>query len=420
MDTDNVKIGSGRKILLIVGGGIAAYKVLDLIRRLREVGHEVRCVLTAGGAEFVTPLSLAALSGNKIYKDLFDPTDEHEMGHIQLSRWADLLLVAPATADLIAKMTMGLAGDLATAMLLATNKSVVIAPAMNVRMWEHPATVANIATLRSRGIKVIGPEEGDMACGEYGFGRMSEPSVILAAIAQHFQLSGRLHGRRALVTSGPTWEPIDPVRAIVNRSSGRQGHAIATALASAGVTTTLVTGPTALRDPQGLEVIHVETARDMLAACIIARDRGPILDIAVCAAAVADWRIDDVAPQKLKKGNRGPPQLKLTENPDILENLSQQGNRRPRLVIGFAAETEDLIRAAQEKRYRKGCDWIIANDVSASANKGRGTFGGDLNTVHFITATTTEAWPMASKDSVALRLVDRIAETFGVSHDQHP
>lgn len=415
MDKETVKSGSGRKILLIISGGIAAYKSLELIRRLGDKGYEVRCVLTAGGAEFVTPLSLGALSGNKVYQNLFDLTDEQEMGHIQLSRWADLLVVAPATADLIAKMAVGLAGDLATTLLLATNKPVLIAPAMNVRMWEHPATVANMATLRSRGIQAVGPDEGDMACGEYGLGRMAEPPSILTAIDQFLQTGKRLKGHRALVTAGPTWEPIDPVRAIVNRSSGRQGYAIAVALAAAGAETTLVTGPTGLSDPQNMQVIHVETARDMLTACETTRDRGKVLEVAVCAAAVADWRTE-AADQKLKKEKHGVPALNLVENPDILAQLSQAGDRRPRLVVGFAAETENLIQSAIEKRQRKGCDWILANDVSAAANDGHGTFGHTSNTVNFITETVIESWPMARKEDVAARLVDRIAENIGKTH----
>jgi len=415
MDQETVKLGSRRRILLIISGGIAAYKSLELIRRLGEKDYEVRCVLTAGGAEFVTPLSLAALSGNKVYQNLFDLTDEQEMGHIQLSRWADLVVVAPATADLIAKMAVGLAGDLATTVLLATDKPVVIAPAMNVRMWEHPATVANIATLRSRGIQLVGPEEGDMACGEYGLGRMAEPPSILTVIDQFFQTSRRLKGYRALVTAGPTWEPIDPVRAIVNRSSGRQGHAIAMALAAAGADTILVTGPTSLNDPQNMHVIHVETAREMLSACETARDDGKVLEVAVCAAAVADWRTEAVD-QKLKKEKHGVPALNLFENPDILASLSQASDRRPRLVIGFAAETENLIQSAIEKRQRKGCDWILANDVSAAANDGHGTFGHTANTVNLITETAIESWPMARKEDVAARLVDRIAENIGKTH----
>jgi phosphopantothenoylcysteine decarboxylase/phosphopantothenate--cysteine ligase len=415
MDQETIKSGSGRRILLIISGGIAAYKSLELIRRLGDKGYEVRCVLTAGGAEFVTPLSLAALSGNKVYQNLFDLTDEQEMGHIQLSRWADLLVVAPATADLIAKMAVGLAGDLATTVLLATNKPVLIAPAMNLRMWEHPATVANIATLRSRSIQLVGPDEGDMACGEYGLGRMAEPPSILASIDQFFQTSSRLKGYRALVTAGPTWEPIDPVRAIVNRSSGRQGHAIAMALAAAGADTTLVTGPTSLNDPQNMQVIHVETAREMLNACEASRDRGKVLAVAVCAAAVADWRTE-AADQKLKKEKHGVPALNLVENPDILAQLSKAGDRRPRLVVGFAAETENLIQSAIEKRQRKGCDWILANDVSAAANDGHGTFGHTANTVNLITETAIESWPTARKEDIAARLVDRIVESIGKPH----
>ncbi len=392
----------GKRILLIISGGIAAYKSLELVRRLRERGAAVRCVLTRGGSQFVTPLSLAALSEDKVYTELFSLTDEAEMGHIQLSRDADLLVVAPATADLLAKMTHGQADDLASTVLLATDKDVMVAPAMNVRMWEHAATQANLETLRQRGVHVVGPEEGDMACGEYGLGRLSEPDDIAAAVSDFFQTSAPLSGRRALVTSGPTHEPIDPVRYIANRSSGRQGHAIAAALARRGAATTLVSGPTNLPDPPGVTVVPVESARDMLAACEAALP----VDVAVCAAAVADWRVAKTADEKLKKNGSGPPALEMAENPDILASLAAATNTRPGLVIGFAAETEQVVEHASAKRERKGCDWILANDVSPET----GTFGGDDNTIHLVSADGVEDWPRMSKTDVADRLADRIAE----------
>ncbi len=397
---------NGKRLLLIVSGGIAAYKSLELIRRLRERGAAVRCVLTAGGAQFVTPLSLAALSEDKVYGDLFSLTDEAEMGHIQLSRDADLLVVAPASADILAKMAGGLADDLATTALLATDKPVLVAPAMNVRMWEHAATRANLAQLETRGLHRVGPNEGDMACGEYGPGRMAEPAEIVDAVAALLGAAGtgRLAGRRAVVTSGPTHEPIDPVRYIANRSSGKQGHAIAAALARLGAETRLVTGPTSEPDPPGVSVSHVQTARDMLAAC---EDSLPA-DIAVCAAAVADWRAATEAGQKVKKSGKQPPALKLVENPDILASLSTAGNRRPGLVVGFAAETETVIAHARAKLARKGCDWIVANDVSAAT----GTFGGATNTVHLIRGDLVEDWPSMSKQAVGDKLAVAIAEHF--------
>ncbi len=396
---------AGKRILLIVSGGIAAYKSLELIRRLREGGASVRAVLTKGGAEFVTPLSIAALSGDKVYQELFSLTDEAEMGHIELSRAADLLVVAPASADLLAKMASGRADDLASTVLLATDKDVLAAPAMNLRMWLHPATQANLATLAARGLRCVGPNDGDMACGEYGPGRMAEPQEILAAIADYFGGDARLAGRRALVTSGPTYEAIDPVRYIANRSSGKQGHAIAQALSRLGAATTLVSGPTRLQDPAGVKVIHVETAEQMLAAC---QDSLPA-DVAVCAAAVADWKAASEAEQKLKKTPGGAaPSLALTPNPDILASLSAAGNQRPGLVVGFAAETENLLDNAAEKRARKGCDWILANDVSAQS----GTFGGADNLVHLVDDTGSEAWPRMSKQAVAERLAERIAAHF--------
>ncbi|MBO6518583.1 MAG: bifunctional phosphopantothenoylcysteine decarboxylase/phosphopantothenate--cysteine ligase CoaBC [Rhodospirillales bacterium] len=396
----------GKRVLLIVSGGIAAIKIPETIRRIREQGAAVRCVLTEGGAQFVTPLSLSALSEDKVYTDIFSLTDEHEMGHINLSRDADVLMVAPASADIMAKMAAGMASDLATTVLLATDKPVICAPAMNVRMWEHPATQANIQTLKARGVTFVGPEEGDMACGEYGMGRTSEPAELVAALRDFFSdVPKPLEGRHAVVTSGPTHEPIDPVRYIANRSSGKQGHAIAAALAKLGCRTTLVTGPTVLPDPAGCDVIHIESARDMLAAV----EKALPADIAVCAAAVADWRTADAPGQKIKKQpDSAPPALSMVENPDILATLSAAGNKRPTLVIGFAAETDDVIANARSKRDRKGCDWIVANDVSPAT----GTFAGDDNTVHLITGDGEETWPRMSKADVATQLVARIAATF--------
>ncbi len=395
------------RIVLIVSGGIAAYKSLELIRRLKEQDIAVRCVLTRGGAQFVTPLSLAALSEDKVYQDLFSLTDEQEMGHIQLSRQADLIVVSPASADILAKMAAGMADDLATTVLLATDKPVLVAPAMNVRMWDHPATQANLATLTARGVSVIGPDEGPMACGEFGFGRLSEPADIVTAIQA--TLSPKkdlpLKGRKALVTAGPTHEPIDPVRYIANRSSGKQGHAIAAALAAQGASVTLVSGPTHLPDPRGVTTIRVESARDMLAACQSALP----VDVAIFAAAVADWRVASESDLKLKKQDGADcPTLTLTENPDILKTLAHAPSDRPALVIGFAAETGSVVEKAIAKRARKGCDWILANDVSL----GTGTFGGDDNTIHFITASGTEDWPAQSKQAVAQALTARIADFF--------
>ena len=399
---------AGKRILLIISGGIAAYKSLELIRRLRERGAGVRAILTRGGAEFVTPLSVSALTGEKVFQELFDLTDEAEMGHIELSRAADLVVVAPASADLLAKLATGRADDLASTALLATDKEVLAAPAMNVRMWLHPATQANLATLKDRGVHFVGPNEGDMACGEYGPGRMAEPAEILEAIESYFGRDARLAGRKALVTSGPTYEPIDPVRYLANRSSGKQGHAIAQALSRLGAATTLVSGPTRLEDPAGVEVIHVETAEEMLAAC---RKALPA-DVAVCAAAVADWKAASQAEQKLKKTpGEEAPGIALTPNPDILASLSAADNQRPALVIGFAAETERLIENATEKRARKGCDWILANDVSRET----GTFGGGENLVHLIDETGSEAWPRMTKQQVAERLAERVAAHFGES-----
>ncbi len=392
----------GRRILLIIAGGIAAYKSLDLIRRLRERGAAVRVIMTASAQRFVTPLAAASLSAEPVYTDLFSLTEESEMGHLRLAREADLVVVAPATADLLAKMAAGLADDLASTALVATDKPILIAPAMNTRMWRNAATAANLALLESRGIARIGPNAGPLAEGETGPGRMAEPLEIVAAVEQMLG-GGALKGRRALVTSGPTHEPIDPVRYIANRSSGKQGHAIAAALARLGAETVLVSGPTAEPDPPGVRVVHVESARDMLAEC----EKALPADIAVCAAAVADWRAE-AAPQKLKKRAGGPPALKLVENPDILARLSEPGNRRPRLVVGFAAETEKVVEHAREKRARKGCDWILANDVSPAS----GTFGGDGNTIHLIDEVGVEDWPPLPKRAVAERLAQRIVRFF--------
>jgi len=404
-------VSAGKNILLIISGGIAAYKVLEVIRRLRDREINIRAILTKGGEQFVTPLSVAALTENKVYQDLFSLTDEAEMGHIRLSREADLVLVAPASADILAKMATGQAGDLATTALLATNKPVMIAPAMNVEMWNHPATQANIATLESRGVIRVGPSAGDLACGETGSGRLAEPAEIIASVLDF--LEGRfapkpLAGKKAVVTSGPTHEPIDPVRYIANRSSGKQGHAIAQALANAGADVTLVSGPVTLPDPVGVTVVRVETARDMLAAVQNALPA----DIAVCAAAVADWRTADEAGQKLKKDGSGIiPDLKLAENPDILATISQSGASRPGLVIGFAAETEKVTEHARAKRARKGCDWILANDVAPDT----GTFGGDLNEVFLISgddAGADEHWSRQSKTGIAGALCARIIKHF--------
>ncbi|HUB45933.1 MAG TPA: bifunctional phosphopantothenoylcysteine decarboxylase/phosphopantothenate--cysteine ligase CoaBC [Acetobacteraceae bacterium] len=390
------------RILLIISGGIAAYKSLALIRLLRARNHGVTCVLTRNAAQFVTPLSLQALSESKVYTDLFSLTDESEMGHIQLSRSADLLVVAPASADILARMTAGLADDLAATLLLATDKPVLVAPAMNVRMWLHAATRANMATLQARGIRVVGPDEGPMACNEYGPGRMAEPPAILAAIEAFLDTPNPLAGKHALVTSGPTHEPIDPVRYIANRSSGRQGHAIAAALAALGARVTLVSGPVSVPDPPGITPHHVETASQMLAAC----EEALPADVAVFAAAVADWRVANAAAGKIKKQpGSAPPALELVPNPDILATIAAAGPRRPRLVIGFAAETSELLANAQSKRARKNADWIVANDVSPET----GIMGGADNTVHLITAGGVEDWPSLAKDEVARRLAARIA-----------
>ena len=391
------------KILLIVSGGIAAYKALELVRLLRKSGHAVTGVLTAGGAHFITQLSLQALTESPVYTDLWSLTDESEMGHIQLSRAADLVVVAPASADILSAMATGRANDLATTVLLATDKPVLAAPAMNVRMWLHPATVANVATLRARDVSFIGPDEGVMACNEFGPGRLAEPPAILAAIEAFFA-PGRLRGKHVLVTSGPTHEPIDPVRYIANRSSGRQGTAIAEALLKLGARVTLVSGPTAQALPPSAAVHRVETAAEMLAACQSALPA----DVAVCAAAVADWHVE-AAPQKLKKQpGAAPPTLMLTPNPDILATLSAPGPLRPRLVVGFAAETENVAENAAAKRLRKGCDWIVANDVRPAT----GIMAGEANQVHLVTAKGEEDWPMLPKTEVAARLAARIADAL--------
>jgi phosphopantothenoylcysteine decarboxylase/phosphopantothenate--cysteine ligase len=415
-----------KRVLLVVSGGIAAYKTPELVRRLREQGARVRAILTAGGAQFVTPLALAAVSEDKVYDHLFSLTDESEMGHIRLSREADVVVVAPATANILAKMAAGLADDLATTALLATDKPILAAPAMNVRMWENPATIHNIETLRQRGVGFIGPAEGDMACGEWGMGRMAEPDEIVAALQKFFREGGPaekrataaafgqtapsrpLTGTKALVTSGPTFEAIDPVRYIANRSSGKQGHAIAGALARLGSATTLVSGPSHEPDPPGVRMVRVESARDMLKACELALP----VDVAVCAAAVADWRAKAVADEKIKKTGAGKaPTLTLVENPDVLAALSAPGNMRPRLVVGFAAETENVVANAKKKLKAKGCDWMVANDVSPET----GTFAGDANTVHLLTGAGVEDWPRLSKAAVAARLADRVAQALKAS-----
>jgi phosphopantothenoylcysteine decarboxylase/phosphopantothenate--cysteine ligase len=393
---------SQRRVLLIVGGGVAAYKALELARLFRKADVAVRPILTQAGAQFVTALSLAAICEDKVHQALFSLTDEAQMGHIELSRSADLVVVAPATADLMAKAANGLAGDLAATTLLATDKPVLMAPAMNVRMWLHAATQRNRLRLEADGVRFIGPDEGAMACGEFGPGRMAEPEAIFAAaMAMLHAGAGPLAGKHVLMTAGPTAEPIDPVRVITNRSSGKQGYAIAGALAALGARVTLVSGPVALATPPGVTRVDVETALQMLAACEAALPA----DAAVCVAAVADWRMDEAFAVKLKKTRDGPPTLRLVENPDILAMLSTGGARRPKLVVGFAAETGDLEAQARAKLKRKGCDWIVANDVSAE-----GVMGGDENEVLLVYPQGTDSWPRASKAEVARRLAARIAE----------
>ncbi|MEA2838679.1 MAG: phosphopantothenoylcysteine decarboxylase / phosphopantothenate---cysteine ligase [Methylobacteriaceae bacterium] len=415
---------SGKRILLVIGGGIAAYKALDLIRRLRERGARVRAAMTKAAAQFVTPLSVASLTGDKVYDDLFSLTDEAAMGHIELSRDADLLVVAPATADLLAKLASGLANDLASTLLLATDKRVLAAPAMNLRMWLHPATQRNVAALRKDGVLFVGPNEGDMACGEYGPGRMAEPLEIVAAILAALErdtaiplllgmgarttdrrtgeANGALAGKRVIVTSGPTHEPIDPVRYIANHSSGKQGHAIARAAAEAGADVALISGPVSLPDPPGVQTQHVETAQDMLSAVNAALPA----DIFVATAAVADWRMAETGAAKLKKTGNGAPKLNLVENPDILAAIAHRNHARPKLVVGFAAETDDVLAHARKKLDAKGCDMIVANDVSPST----GIMGGDKNTIHIVTRDGIDSWPTLDKDEVARRLIARLAK----------
>src|SRR5215475_7494960 len=402
---------SGKRILLIIGGGIAAYKCLDLIRRLKERGARVRVTMSKSAQEFVTPLSVGAIAGERAFTDLFDLATEFDIGHIRLARDCDLVVVAPATADLMAKMANGVADDLASTVLLATDRKILIAPAMNPHMWAHPATQRNLETLIADGAAVVGPGTGEMAeAGEAGIGRMAEPMEIVAAIDQILAMprsSATLMGRRIIVTSGPTHEPIDPVRYLANRSSGKQGHAIARAAAEAGADVVLVSGPVTLPDPRGVAIVRVESARDMLAAVEAALPG----DAAVFAAAVADWRVAQAGDHKFKKDGAAPPTLTLVENPDILASVARHNAKRPRLVVGFAAETDDVIANAKAKLKRKGCDWIVANDVSRST----GIMGGDRNTVHLVTADGVESWPSQSKNEVARALVARIATALADS-----
>jgi phosphopantothenoylcysteine decarboxylase / phosphopantothenate---cysteine ligase len=412
-----------QRVLLIVGGGIAAYKALDLCRLMRREGLEVRAIMTKSAGQFVTPLSLGSVTGDKVYGELFSLTDEAEMGHIELSRDADLVAVVPATANLLAKMAQGLADDLATTALLATDKKVLVAPAMNLRMWAHPATVRNVAQLTADGVTFVGPNTGSMACGEFGVGRLAEPPEILAAIkallatdtalplpagataAPAAGLDRPLAGRHVVITSGPTREPIDPVRYISNHSSGRQGHAIAAAAAAAGARVTLISGPVEIADPFGVTTRKVTTAREMLSAVETAMP----CDVFVAAAAVADWRVDHQADQKIKKDGGGPPELRMAENPDILATIARREVGRPALVVGFAAETQDVIGQAQAKRQRKGCDVIVANDVGAAGETPGGVFGGGSNTVHVIDRSGVRSWPTMSKEAVAAKLVGLMA-----------
>lgn len=394
-----------KSILLIIGGGIAAYKCLELIRRLKEHNISVTPVLTKAGAEFVTPLSLATLAETQVHTDLFDLKNETEIGHIQLSRQADLVVVAPVTADLMAKMANGLANDLASTLLLATDKDVLVAPAMNVRMWDHPATQRNIATLRQDGVLFVGPDDGDMACGETGPGRLSEPDQIVQAIQAVLHVKkGPLSGKSVLITAGPTHEPIDPVRYIANRSSGKQGYALAEMAASLGADVTLVSGPTKLSPPAGVRYIEIETAREMRDATLANLPA----DIAICAAAVADWRVKKSAGQKMKKSKDGLPVLDLAENPDILATLSDLKDNRPHLLIGFAAETETVIEHAKKKLKKKGCDWIVANDVSAEGN----VFGNDETSIHIITKDSIESFEKVTKSEAAQHVLLKAAETL--------
>jgi phosphopantothenoylcysteine decarboxylase/phosphopantothenate--cysteine ligase len=398
----------GKRILLVIGGGIAAYKSLDLVRRLRERGASVRCIMTQGAQQFVTPVAVSAVSGQRTHTDLFDREDEADIGHIKLARDADAVVVAPATANLMAKMAGGHADDLASTVMLATTLPILVAPAMNVRMWLHPTTQRNLATLRADGVRVVGPNEGAMAEAEFGPGRMAEPLEIAAAVEALFARSpGALAGKRVLVTSGPTREPIDPVRYIANRSSGKQGHAIARAAAEAGAEVTLVSGPVAIPDPPGVRTVRVESAREMLAAVEAALPA----DIGIFAAAVADWRTADEATEKVKKDGGALPPLRLVENPDILATVAHRTEGRPPLVVGFAAETSNVIGYAQAKLARKGCDLIVANDVSPQG----GVMGGDRNTVHLVTASGVEIWPTLDKDEVARRLVAHLAALIAPS-----
>ena len=397
-----------KSILLVISGGIAAYKSLELIRLIKKAGGSVRAVLTAGGAQFVTPLSVSALCEEEVYTDLWSLKDESEMGHIRLSREADAIVIAPATADIMAKMAHGLTPDLATTTLLASDKPALIAPAMNHKMWDNPATQANIETLKAYGHTMIGPDEGSMACGEEGMGRMSEPDTIFSALLTQLSNTKKkpknrpLKGRKALVTSGPTYEAIDPVRFIGNHSSGKQGHAIANALAEAGAKVTLITGPVSLSDPAGVNTIHITSATEMLNACEDTLKNNKAVDIAICAAAVADWAVKNPSSIKIKKSKAGtPPALEFAENPDILKTLSNHKNR-PALVIGFAAETNNVIENATAKIQKKSCDWILANDVSKEV------FGAEDNKITFIDGENNEKWPHASKNDVAEMLVDKI------------
>jgi phosphopantothenoylcysteine decarboxylase/phosphopantothenate--cysteine ligase len=393
-------------VLLIIGGGIAAYKSLELIRRLKERGISARAILTNAGERFVTPLSVSALTGEKVFQDLFSLTDESEMGHIELSRSADLVVVAPATADLMAKVANGLANDLASTALLATDKRVLMAPAMNVRMWNHAATQRNLATLKNDGVLFVGPNDGDMACGEFGPGRMAEPNEIADAIEKALSEASRgpLAGVKALVTAGPTREPLDPVRFIANHSSGKQGYAIADALARSGAQTTLVSGPVEIKAPSLVKLVKVQTAREMLAAC----ENALPADVGVFTAAVADWRPETVMNRKMKKREGATaPEIKLAQNPDILATIAH-GAKRPRLVVGFAAETDDVVANAQSKLDSKGADWIVANDVSPAT----GIMGGDSNTIHIVSKSGVEDWPTMSKADVGTRLAARIADAL--------
>jgi len=398
----------GKSVLLIIGGGIAAYKSLDLIRRLVERGVKTRAILTRAGAEFVTPLSVAALTAEKVYSDLFSLTDESEMGHIELSRAADLVVVAPATADLMGKLAAGLASDLASTALLATDKRILMAPAMNVRMWQSPSVRRSADILARDGVLFVGPNDGEMACGEFGPGRMAEPLEIVTAIEKALAIPGSaLNGFKALVTAGPTQEPLDPVRFLGNRSSGKQGYAIADALASAGADTVLISGPVEIAAPSHVKLVRVTTAREMLAAC----EAELPADIAVMSAAVADWRPEFAMNSKIKKeAGHAAPVVRLVENPDILAELAHH-QKRPRLVVGFAAETDDVLSHATAKRSRKGADWIVANDVSTNG-KGETVMGGERNQVHLITATKQESWPEMAKADVARRLVQHITQHF--------